>query len=165
MKYAANNVAKGAAGITVLALLAIAANADSLQYSDISALEFDMGTAANAATEALTGAIVEAELEIDDGKAIWEFDIVGENLTTFTVCIDAQTGQLVSMKQTDSEQLPTDALGLAQAIDSIESIEAGTLIEAELELEDATWVWELESINSNDQENSYFIDAKTGAML
>lgn len=158
--------AQGGTGIVVLALLSALAQAEPARYSEISSLELDMANAAIAASEAIAGDIIEAELEMDDGIAIWEIDIVNDTNQVITVEVDGQTGQVLSTKtDNDIELKHTDALSLAKAIDIVMAVEKGILIEAELEREHGEVIWEVETLGNSNQETKYRIHAETGEIL
>ena len=158
--------AQGGTGIVVFALLSVLVQVDSVRYSDISMLELDMANAAMAASEAIAGDIIEAELEMDDGRAIWEIDIVNDANQVITVEIDGQTGQILSTKTDDDTVLMhADTLSLEKAIDIVTSVEKGALVEAELEHENGNLIWEVETLGNSNQETKFRIHAETGEIL
>ena len=158
--------AQGGTGIVFLALLSAIAQADSVRYSDVSTLELDMANAAIAASETIAGDIIEAELEMDDDKAIWEIDIVNDANQVITVEVDGQTGQILSTEADDDTELTyTDALSLAKAIEIVAAVEKGALVEAELEHEHGKLIWEVETLGNSNQETKFRINAETGEIL
>ena len=159
--------AQTGAGIAVLALLTAMAQADSIKYSDINEIGFDMENAAMAASEAMTGEIIEIELEMDNNKAIWEVEIVNETNQVVTVEIDGQTGEILSTNtdDDDAEMSLSNAVNLSQAINIVKAVEQGVIVEAELESEDGLLIWEVESISANDQETKFRVNAETGEVL
>lgn len=158
--------AQGGTGIVVLALLSALAQADSVQYSDISTLELQMADAVVAASGAIAGDVIEAEFEMNDAKAIWEIDIVNEANEVVTIEIDGQTGQILST-DTDDDSAPSypGALSLAKAIELVLAVEKGALVEAELEHENGKLIWEVETLGNSSQESKFRIDAETGEIL
>lgn len=158
--------AQGGTGIVALALLTAMVQADTTQYGDINALEFDMANAAMVASEAIAGDIIEAELDVDDGQSIWEIDIVNDANQVITVEVDAQTGLVIST-ESDDDTAPehVDALSLARAIEVVRAVENGALVEAELEHEHGELIWEVETLGNGNQETKFRINAETGEIL
>jgi len=158
--------AQGGTGIIVLALLSALAQANSVRYSDISMLELDMASAAIAASEAIVGDIIEAELEMDDAKALWEIDIVNDANQVITVEVDGQSGQILSTRfEGNTELTHADVLSLANAIDIVKAVEKGALVEAELEQDHGEMIWEIETLGDNNQEMKFRVHAETGEIL
>lgn len=158
--------AQSSAGIAALALLTTLTHADSLRYSELSSVELDMQNAAMVASEATAGDIIEIELETDDAKAVWEIDIVNDSNQLITVEIDGQTGEVLSTSVDDDTAMPlVSAVSLSQAIDVVKAVEQGAIIEAELEHDDGVLIWEVESIDSNNQESTFRVNAETGEIL
>jgi len=158
--------ALGCSATTALALVAAMAQADSVSQKDISALEFDMASAAMAASAVITGTVIEAELELEDDGVVWEIEIVNAADQVVTVEVDGETGQILSTDTDDDTDLShVDALSLARAIEVVKAVETGALIEAELEHEDGTLIWEIESLDQSDRESKFRVHAETGEIL
>ena len=154
------------AGIAVLALLSAMAQADSMRYSEIAQIEFDMENAALAASKVMAGEIIEIELEMDDAKAVWEVDIVNEANQLVTVEIDGQTGEVLSTNTDDDAAMPlANAVNLSQAVNIVKAVEQGVIVEAELENDDGLLIWEVETIGAGNEETEFRIDAETGEVL
>jgi len=149
-----------------LALLAAIVEADTVRYGDVYGLETNMEQAAIIALGTAAGDIIEAELERDDGKSVWEIEIVGESSQIIEVEIDSQTGEVLHTETDEDENFGgVYSVNLAKAIDIVRSVENGALIEAELEHESGELVWEIEAINSLDEELEYRVNATTGEIL
>ena len=159
--------AQTGAGIAVLALVTALAQADSVSYNEAKQLEVDIENAAIAASEAMTGEIIEIELEMDNAKAVWEVDIVNAANQVVTVEIDGQTGEILSTSTDDDDEAIAlvNAVDLSQAINIVKAVEQGAIVEAELETEDGLLIWEVESIGASDQETKFRVDAQTGEVL
>ncbi len=158
--------AQGAVSIALMGVLVSLSQADSVRYSDIEQLELDMETATVVASDAISGRVIEAELEKDDDKTIWEVDILSNSKQLVTVEIDGQSGQLLSMK-TDNQDEPAlvDTLSLSKAIEIVKAVEQGTIVEMELEIEGGNLVWEVESLSADNKETKFRVDAHTGEIL
>lgn len=158
--------AQASSGFVALALLTALVQADSIRHGDISDVELDMVEAAIAATEFMAGNIIEAELEMEDGNVIWEIDIVNNNNQVITVEVDGQTGQILSTDIDDDNKLQhVDAIRLAKAIDIVKAVEEGALVEAELDSDHGSLIWEVETLGNNNQESKFRINAETGEIL
>lgn len=159
--------AQGGAGVVGLALLASLVHADAIKYSEVAALEVDMTRAVAAASAAVTGNVIEAELEVEDSTSVWEIEIVDESNRVMVVEVDGLTGEVLSTQADDDdhEQQLLAAVSLTDAIDLVTSIENGALVEAELENEDGALVWEVESVSQNNAESQFRIHAETGEIL
>lgn len=53
------------------------------------------------AQQQVPGRVMETELENEDGKAVWEVEIVDANQQEWEISIDAQTGVILSKEQDD----------------------------------------------------------------
>lgn len=68
---------------------------------DPSQVTFDLDAAQLVALGEFPGAVAESELEEEDGKVVWEFEIVVADGTRMEVLIDANTGELISSEPED----------------------------------------------------------------
>jgi len=119
-----------------------------------------------AASAVITGTVIEAELELEDDGVVWEIEIVNAADQVVTVEVDGETGQILSTDTDDDTDLSyVDALSLARAIEVVKAVETGALIEAELEHEDGTLIWEIESLDQSDRESKFRVHAETGEIL
>ena len=166
MNKKTTQAAIGGTGIIALALLAAAAQAKSVGYSEVTGLNIGMQAAAVAAQQGVTGEVIEVELELGNDQSIWEIDIVSEANQVMTVKVDGHTGQILET-ETDDDAAPSfdNAVSLNKAIDVIKAIEAGALIEAELENEHGELVWEIETVNEDNTESEFRVHALTGEIL
>jgi len=166
MKNNTNRAISAASCMGALVLLVAVVDADTVRYGDVNGLETDMEQAAIIALGTAAGEIIEAELERDDGKSVWEIEIVGESRQVIEIEIDSQTGEVLRTETDDDEYSYGDySVSLAKAIDIARSVEKGALIEAELELESGELVWEIEAVNSRDEELEFRINATTGEII
>jgi len=159
-------LAQGTAGIAVMAVLTALVHADTASDIDINQLEIDMENAALTADALELGQITEVELETCDSKAIWEVDIVNAENQKVSVEIDGHTGEILSTRTDGSADSSfVDAMTLTQALGIVKAVENGSFIEAELEMEEGTLFWEVESMNIDNQETKYWVNAETGEIL
>lgn len=161
-----SKIRKQGASITALLLLASIAQAGSIRYNDIKNVALDIENAAIESTEAFEGVITEIDLELEDANALWEIDIISKDGQLVTVEIDGQTGEVLSIiSNDDAGPLPVNAIDLIEAINIVKSIEHGALVEAELENDDGTLIWEIDSIGTDDEETKFRVNAETGEIL
>lgn len=158
--------AQGTAGIAALALLVTFVQADSVRYSELSEINIDIENAALAAVQSSAGEVIEIELELDDKQLVWEVDIVNEANEVVTVEVDGKTGAVISTELDDDTPISlANAVSLAQAIEIVKAVEQGAIVEAELESDDGELIWEVESINADNQETKFRVNAQTGEIL
>ncbi len=158
--------AQGGAGVVGLALLASLVQADSINYGDVAKLDIDMRSAVAAASGAVAGSVIEAELEMEDSTSIWEIEIVDESNRVMVVEVDGITGEVLSTRADDDDyEQHFAAINLTDAINIVRTIESGALVEAELELENGDLVWEVESLSQNNDEARVRIHSETGEIL
>ena len=63
----------------------------------------DLDTAKQAATTRVPGAAVtEAELDHDQGRSVWEFDLAKQTGQKYEVTVDASTGKVISARPDDA---------------------------------------------------------------
>lgn len=68
---------------------------------DPTQLSIDLDAAQLVALTEFPGSVIQSELEEQDGKVVWEFEIVIADGTRLEVLIDANTGELVSSEPDD----------------------------------------------------------------
>lgn len=166
MNKTTKRAAVAASGIVALTLLSAFTHADSVQYADTLSLNTTVDEAATVALNTVSGTLIEAELEMDEGRAIWEIDIVNDANQVVSVEIDGHTGQLLGTESSDhSVPVLGDVVSLSQAIDMVRSVDNGALVEIELEDDDDQWIWEVETIDEANQEREFRIDGLTGEII
>lgn len=111
------------------------------------------------------GFATEAELEIENGKAVYEIETVSK-FGSFEAKIDADTGIVLEVKPEDSidiqlaviEALP---LSVQNAIKAAEADTDAKAMEAELDIENGRLVFEVKLASSDGQTTYAIVDAHT----
>ncbi len=166
MNKKVTQAAIGGTGIIALALLTAVTQADSVRYSEVSGLNIGMQAAAGVAQQEITGELIEVELEFENDQSIWEIDIVSKTNQVMSVKVDGYTGQILHTEASDDLAPNFDnTVSLTKAIDTLKTIEAGALIEAELDNEHGELVWEIETVNEDETESEFRVHAVTGEIL
>ena len=155
--------ATGAISLVALISISAAVDAHSVRHADISKLELSMLDAANLARGEITGEIIEAELENEDGRLLWEFEFADQGNQVISIEMDANSGQILDT-ESDDEMSPdlSNVLNLQQVLDLLALPDNSVLTEAELENENGQLIWEIKSIDSQDRKSRVKIDALTG---
>ena len=157
----------GTAGVTGLALaLGAVSHADSGSRIDRSSITVDMPGAVTIALESVPGDVIEVELERERGDIVWEIEITDEQGRLVDLELDAINGSL--LKQRVDDDLAPDVTGfvsLNEALAAVASIEAGSFVEAELELDDGVPVWEVKTLGSDNERQKHRVDAASGIVL
>ncbi len=141
-----------------------------------SGAEMDLRTAVQAALAHTSGHVLEAEREREDGKLIYEVDIVHDSKIT-EVEIDAATGKVIEDEKDDLENrvkafltsrkkidaLKAAKLSLSDAIAKAEEETKAKALEAEFEREDGQYVYEIE-LQAGGESMEVMVDAETGTL-
>ena len=126
-----------------------------------------------------SGTAVEWTLETEDGKAIWNVELVdGSNKTK--VEIDAASKKVLStkkdkLKDKDSRHgdkskkerytsVSSNVIKATEAIEIAQKNASGTVVESKLEKEDGPWIWSVELLN-NSTETEVEINAITKEVI
>lgn len=158
--------AVAASGIVVLTLLSAFTHAESVSYSQAQSVNTAIEEAAQVALNTVPGTLIEAELEMDDGRAVWEIDIVDAANQVVSVEVDGQTGQVLGTKSCDhSAPVTGEVFSMAQAIDMVRAVDSGVLVEVELENDDDQLIWEIETISEDRHERAFRIDGISGELI
>ncbi len=152
--------------IVTLALISALAQADSVRYTDVQSLNTGIEEATAIALASVAGDIIEAELELEHKRPVWEIDIVNNANQTMGVEIDGQTGEILEIEASD-DTAPSldDIISLNKAIELVKAVENGELIEMELEEENGEIVWEIETVSLDNAEANYRVSGLTGEIL
>ena len=94
------------ASALLLTSVGLAMSDDSREKVDVANLptSVTMEEAIKTATTQFPGKVLEAELESEDGKAIYEVEIVNTSGETREVEIDAQSGKILSSELEDQDE-------------------------------------------------------------
>jgi uncharacterized membrane protein YkoI len=150
-------------------LLLVAVSTPTLAVADSHGGQ--METCLQAAIAKFPGEVRTMEVEIEDGRRIYEFDIVGKDGVEHEVECDAMTGKL-----TEHENEVADAeapafkdkakISLEEAKKLALAKRAGEIIEIEYEVEaDGTPSYEFDIRDANGKEWEVEVDAVTGKVL
>lgn len=154
--------------------IAIALLAAALPTADDRELERLLRQSAYPLTEALAkaleaakgGVVLNAELEDEDGKAVYSVDVAVENKTV-EVVLDAKTGELLKKDIEDDNQsrlAKACKVTLAQAIGTSLQKVAGKVYAAEAEFEDDRAVLEVKILGDG-KVHKVKVDAASGEVL
>ena len=99
MKVLKNVLLSGLLGVSLVgAGLSVQAE-DDKALDNLRSLAVDMNQAVALATQAVPGNPIEAELEEEDGKMVWEVEVVTAENQIVEIEIDAQSGEILSQEQ------------------------------------------------------------------
>lgn len=152
---------------TLLAAVLLSSADDQELESLLRRSGYPLGEAVKKALEiAKTGVVVSAELEEEDGKAVYSID-VAQGRKTLEIVLDAKTGELVekTIEDDDQESLATACkISLGRAIEiALEKI-PGQVYAAEAEIEDEKPVLEVKLVGDG-KVHKVKLDPATGAVL
>jgi uncharacterized membrane protein YkoI len=156
---------------TVLAVTAAVALALPAAHAfDMPETKVTMEQCLKAALAVRAGDVRKLELEIEDGKAIYEFAIRTKPGEIWELECDAMTGEIIEVERNSSPNDPAwekNAKLLAkQASDIAVKAHPGKVKGTEREiLGDGRAMWEVEIIDASGKEIEVHVDAKTGEIL
>lgn len=109
------------------------------------------------------GSALEANLEVEDGKAFYEVTTVSKT-GMFEAKIDANTGMVLSAEPEDDEageHLSQAGMSLTEAVKAAEAAAGGKAMEAELEDEDGIRIFEVELASADGTVKTVAVNAET----
>lgn len=181
MKNAKTLTAVGAASVAALIAITSVAHAKSADYAELSAAPTDIAAAIAVAKAAAPGKVMEAELELEDGKLIWEVKVMGEDRTRTKLEIDTTTGEILEQKSKQKRHKRMaegetgekrkggrhnlDLIDIEQALEIAAGESDGLVVEAELERKRGTVVWEIETVDADNNTVEIRIDGQSGELL
>lgn len=118
------------------------------------------------AKKAVPGTVIEAEIDKEDGRIMYEVEIINNSKKT-EFDIDAYTGKIIDQKtKTTNKSISATktVIDIEQAIAIALSEFPGTVIEVELDKENNYLVYEIE-IKGDRKEADFDIDAYTGEIM
>lgn len=153
-------------GIASLALLVAMAQADSLNRMQDQNLAVGIDDATAIALTSVAGDIIEAELEIESKRPVWEIDIVDESNGVVRLEIDGESGDILSSERSDDTALVmADQMKIDRAIELVRAMENGDITAMEMDETNGDMVWEVEAVLADGTASTFRVDAQTGELL
>ncbi len=153
-------------GIASLALLVAMAQADSLNKMQFQNLGLGIDDATAIALTSVAGDIIEAELEIERNRPVWEIDIVDESNGVISLEIDGESGDILSSERSDdTAPAMADQIKIDRAIELVRAMENGDITAMEIDETNGDMVWEVEAVLADGTASTFRVDAQTGELL
>lgn len=153
-------------GIASLALLVAMAQADSLNKVQVQNLAVGIDDATAIALTSVAGDIIEAELEIERKRPVWEIDIVDESKGVTSLEIDGESGDILrSERSDDTAPVMADQIKIDRAIELVRAMENGDITAMELDEAGGGMVWEVDAVLADGTSSTFRVDAQTGELL
>lgn len=177
MKNLANNVKVSAIGLAFAAAITSAVASagwhgdDDRKSLTASAVSLDAMQAMNIATQQVQGTVLEAELDREDGKLIYEVEVATQNgVTEFE--IDANTGEILNtenekLRGHDKKELAAlnkAKLSMMQAIEAAKTMQPGKIVAVEIDRDDNQTLYEFEIVKDNGM-YELEMDANSGELV
>ncbi|QKW40454.1 PepSY domain-containing protein [Actinomadura sp. NAK00032] len=133
-----------------------------------------LAQAADAALKKVPGTVAEAELDDEDGTAVWEFDVLSQDGTWRDVTVDSGTGEVLTDRADDRDDRDDAAEAAALRKASVAAPAAagaalkavqGHVTSAEFEHEGGKAVWEVDVAGKDGNEHEVTLDAASGKVL
>ncbi|TMR27569.1 PepSY domain-containing protein [Actinomadura geliboluensis] len=151
---------------------AAAAPSDDRPGGAAAAPEVALAQAADAALKKVPGTVAEAELDDEDGKAVWELDVLAQDGTWHDVTVDSGDGKVLTDRAdedgddaAEAAALRKASVGAPAAADAALKAVQGHVTSAEFELEDGKAVWEVDVAGKDGAEHEVTVDAASGKVL
>ncbi|MGW5417884.1 PepSY domain-containing protein [Actinomadura geliboluensis] len=159
---------------------AAAAPSDDRPGGAAAAPEVALAQAADAALKKVPGTVAEAELDDEDGKTVWELDVLAQDGTWHDVTVDSGNGKVLTDRADDRADdrgdedgddaaeaagLRKASVGAPAAADAALKAVQGHVTSAEFELEDGKAVWEVDVAGKDGAEHEVTVDAASGKVL
>ena len=105
MKHSNKLIATGLAGALLASTITIAVASDGRGDDDeallVNQATLTMEQAGVIALTEIPGKVSEAEIENEDGKLVWEVEVVNSQNVAYELTIDANTGEVLEKEQDD----------------------------------------------------------------
>ncbi|MFJ1544255.1 PepSY domain-containing protein [Streptomyces sp. NPDC088246] len=132
-----------------------------------------VGDASAAAVGAVPGTITEAELDMEDGRLVWEVDVYGSDRAWHDVTVDAGNGKVLAKHTSDDNDGDRDRhasrsarVSLDAAVDVALKAAPGTVTSIDLDDHDdrsgKALRWEVDVHGKDDKRHELNVDAGTG---
>jgi uncharacterized membrane protein YkoI len=113
----------------------------------------------------IRGRAVDAELDMEDGRPVYEIKVLDVKKNIHRVELDAVNGKILSTKIKDRKHFPKFKISMAQAVDAVQSRVGGTVVQAELDSEAGKPVYEVEIIAPDKTVHDVEVSAVSGKIL
>ncbi|WP_425829485.1 PepSY domain-containing protein [Streptomyces fractus] len=124
-----------------------------------------------AALKHTPGTAVGADLDSDDGRLVWEVDVIGSGATWQHVDVDPGTGKVLGShtERDDDDSAARVAAVLKDASTSAEdaaraAAPKGTVTSVDADDDGAVKVWEVETTSPNGAQHDWHVDLRSGAV-
>lgn len=123
------------------------------------------------AQKEVKGTLLKTELDHENGRLVYEIDILHSSNTKYDLDIDASSGKIVRTKKTqyrkqNAEKLRSAKITHNKAIEiAKKDTGASTLLSCELDIENKKLVYEVTLTDGKYTEYELIIDASTGTIL
>ncbi|WP_420035581.1 PepSY domain-containing protein [Streptomyces sp. cg28] len=125
-----------------------------------------------AALKHTPGVAAEADLDSDDGRLVWDVDVIGSGAARHHVEVDPGTGKVLGShveKDDDDDDPARVAAALKNASTSASdaarvAAAKGTVTSVDADDDGAVQVWEVETTSANGVEHDWHVDLRSGAV-
>ncbi|MFE4332042.1 PepSY domain-containing protein [Streptomyces sp. NPDC056831] len=132
-----------------------------------------VGDAVAAAVGAVPGTVTEAELDVEDGRLVWEVDVYGSDRAWHDVTVDAGNGKVLAKHTSDDNDGDRDRhasrsarVSLDAAVDAALKANPGTVTSIDLDDHDnrsgKALHWEVDVHGKDGKRHELNVDAGTG---
>lgn len=115
------------------------------------------------------GRLLEAEPDQEDGRSVYELEIIDEDGQTRELHYDVFTGELLKVQEEHDNVYALRRAGLILPLSEIlkraRQAHPGELLEADLDEEGGRYIYELEMASEDGLHRELHLDAKTGELL
>lgn len=156
--------------VVAASIAAVAVTLPTARAFDMPETKVTMEQCLKAALAVKSGDVRKLELELEDGKVVYEFDIRTKEGFTWELECDAMTGDIVETERDSSPNDPewkkSAKLLAKQASDIAVKAHPGKVKGTEREIwGDGRAIWEVEIIDAAGKELEVHVDARSGEIL
>ncbi|MEV1023463.1 PepSY domain-containing protein [Streptomyces sp. NPDC050264] len=124
-----------------------------------------------AALKHTSGVAVGADLDSDDGRLVWEVDVIGAGNTWHDIDVDPGTGKVLGshVEKDDDDDPARVAAALKGASTSAEdaaraAAAKGTVTSVDADDDGSVRVWEVETTSADGKQQDWHVDLQSGAV-
>lgn len=113
------------------------------------------------------GAVVELDLDDEQGRIVWEVEVLQEDGSGIELHIDLESAEVVRERevQLSSDQQTAPSLSAQEAVEEALHAVPGAVVEMDLDTEDSVLVWEVQVDADAGGRYELDLDATTGDVL